>query len=106
VRSPTLATIAERGPEAVIPLTRSDRSRGLLSAAAGAIGKGPLGPGAAGGAGSITGSTLNFAPVITVEGGATPQALGAMQENLRKLADEFLRRFNQAQEQQRRLAFS
>jgi hypothetical protein len=101
---PHLAQVAEAGiPEAIIPLQRSARSRGLLGAAAGAIGAGPM-PGGAGGAGGRT--TLNFAPSVSIAGNATRETVAELDRSLRNLADDFLARWNQAQEQERRLAFS
>ena len=102
---PTTLQVAEAGtPEAIIPLKRSERSRGLLGAAAAAIG------GGAGGAGGRSfadnRSTLNFSPNINIAGGASGDTVRELDRNLRAIADDFLARWNQAQEQERRLAFS
>ena len=99
---PAIRQIAEAGtPEAVIPLNRSARSQGLLGAAAAAIGGGA-------GAGAIGGgrSTLNFAPNVSIAGNATRETVTELDRSLRNLADDFLAKFTQAQEQERRLAFS
>jgi hypothetical protein len=78
VSKPTLATLAERGPEAVVPL-----------------GKGGFG-----------GDThVSFSPNITIHGGATEQAQTAMETKLRDLAREFVADFKRAQSHERRLSY-
>jgi SLT domain-containing protein len=100
---PQVRQIAEAGvPEAVIPLKRSERSQGLLGQAAAAIGGGM--PGRSGGAGAR--STLNFSPNVTIAGNASQETVAELDRSLRGLADDFLAKFEAAQEQQRRLAFS
>jgi hypothetical protein len=100
---PQVRQIAEAGvPEAVIPLKRSERSQGLLGQAAAAIGGGM--PGRSGGAGAR--STLNFSPNVTIAGNASQDTVAELDRSLRDLADDFLSQWNQAQEEERRLAFS
>ena len=75
VNRPTLAMIGERGPEAVVPL------RG-------------------GGATSV-----NFAPVITINGNASQAEQAAMDTKLRDLARDFVAQFKSAQKHERRLSY-
>lgn len=98
--SPQVRSIAEAGPEAVIPMERTGRAQGLLARAAGAIGE--LGKAHSM---NIGGATMNFAPVINVGGPATPEAIGQMQQNLRRIADEFMSRLGEFENRERRLAF-
>jgi hypothetical protein len=79
-------------------MTPSARSRGLLSAAASAIN-----PGGAMGAGN---TQMTFNPTITINGNADKDTVSQMETSLRGIADDFLNRFNRAQEQQRRLSFA
>lgn len=100
-RRPAVREIAEAGvPEAVIPLKNSARSRGLLGAAAAAIGPD------AGGGSMMNRTSLNFNPQISIAGNADRETVTALDRSLRNLADDFLNRWNQAQEQERRLSFS
>lgn len=99
--SPVVRQIAEAGtPEAVIPLERTRRSEGLLSTAAGALGLGLGQPGA-----QIGPTSMSFAPVINVSGNMTGTERAAIDQQLRRLADDFLQQFTRFQEHERRLAF-
>jgi hypothetical protein len=83
--TPQIATLAEKGPEAVIPLTRGSRAAQLL-----------MGGG---------GHTLNFTPNITINGNATEAEQRAMDSRLRDLASDFIKQFSRAQSQERRLSY-
>lgn len=76
VRSPTLAMIGERGPEAVIPLS---------------------------GGGMAT--SVNFAPTVNIAGNASEAEQRAMDSRLRDLARDFIEQFKRAQHQERRLSY-
>ena len=90
-----IAHVAESGPEAIIPLSRGARARNLLNAASRAIG------GAAGG-----GTTsVNFAPNITIHGGASEREQAALDTKLRDLARDFVAQFKHAQGHERRLSY-
>jgi phage-related protein len=104
--TPMLSTLAERGPEAVIPLRSGPRSEGLLSYAAKAIGGGGT-VGAARNLGQAMQklSTMNFAPNITINGNADMNVIDALQNRLASMAEEFLSQMNAAQDQERRLSF-
>jgi hypothetical protein len=80
VTSPTLATLAERGPEAVVPLTGR-------------------------GAGVMGGTSVSFAPNITINGSVSPAERGALDTNLRSLMRDFIAEFKRAQSQERRLSY-
>ena len=85
---PQLAMLAERGPEAVLPLSGA---RGLLS-------------------GMVDGATdrsynLTHSPTIHIHGGATDEALGIMTGKLKDAAMEFIRNFKAAQRHERRLSY-
>jgi hypothetical protein len=75
---PTLATLAERGPEAVIPLSKG---------------------------GGLGETTVTFSPTITIHGNATEMEQRAMDSRLRDLKDDFIKQFEQAQRQARRLSY-
>jgi hypothetical protein len=75
---PTLATLAERGPEAVIPLSKG---------------------------GGLGETTVTFSPVITIHGNATEMEQRAMDSRLRDLKDDFIKQFAEAQRQARRLSY-
>jgi hypothetical protein len=81
---PQLATLAERGPEAVLPLARNALSS--------------LGNGA--------GDThVSFAPNITINGNATEAEQRRLDGRLRDLARDFIDQFKAAQYQERRLSY-
>jgi hypothetical protein len=97
---PHLAQVAEAGPEAIIPLKRTERSQGLLANAASAI------MGRQQSDNSTTNkNAVSFAPVINIAGNATSDTASTIERSLRDIADDFLNRFNEAQSQERRLAF-
>jgi hypothetical protein len=85
---PQLATLAERGPEAVLPLSGA---RGLLS--------GMLGGGVE------RAFHLTHSPVIHIHGDADEEAMGAMTGKLRDAAMEFINNFKAAQRHERRLSY-
>ena len=78
---PTLATIAEQGPEAVLPLSRL------------------------GSVGGATTTTVTFAPNITINGNASEAEQRAMDSRLRDLSRDFISEFKRAQQQERRLSY-
>jgi hypothetical protein len=91
----TTATLGERGPEAVVPLSGGRRAAGLLDYANRALGMGAAaGP-----------TALSFAPVITINGNATETEQRAMDSRLRDLASDFIAQFKAAQHQERRLSY-
>jgi hypothetical protein len=91
----TTATLGERGPEAVVPLSGGRRAAGLLDYANRALGMGTrAGP-----------TALSFAPVITINGNATETEQRAMDSRLRDLASDFIAQFKAAQHQERRLSY-
>jgi hypothetical protein len=77
VTRPTLAMLAERGPEAVVPL--------------GALGSG--------------GTNVTFAPNITVNGNMGDSERRALNSTLRDLSRDFIEDFKRAQAQERRLSY-
>jgi hypothetical protein len=97
VRRHSLMQVGERNrPEAIIPLTGGRRARGLLDYASKAMGM----RGTAAG-----GHTVNFSPVITINGNASEEEQRAMDSKLRNLASDFIRQFKAAQTHERRLSF-
>jgi hypothetical protein len=97
---PHLAQVAEAGPEAIIPLKRTERSQGLLANAASAI------MGRQQSDNSTTNKNqVSFAPVINIAGNATSDTASTIERSLRDVADDFISKFNEAQSQERRLAF-
>jgi hypothetical protein len=84
-RRPQLATLAEHGPEAILPLATA-RLRSLLG-------------------GRGTGSGVNFAPQITIHGDASESEQRALDSRLRSLARDFIKQFIAAQNQSRRLSY-
>jgi hypothetical protein len=112
---PQITTVAERGPEAIIPLTRlastvsrlwsmspqaklradySDTPR-LASPTASRIVSTTTAPV----------QHINFSPSITINGNATEPEQRAMDARLRLLANDFIKRFTAAQYQERRLSY-
>jgi len=88
-RLPMLATLAERGPEAVLPLSGA---RGMLS-------------NLIGGGLERTAYNLTHSPTINIHGGATDEAMGMMEHKLKDAAMEFIRNFKAAQRHERRLSY-
>jgi carbon monoxide dehydrogenase subunit G len=87
--------LAERGPEAVIPLGGGARAQGLLSYANRALGRG-----------SGSGATnVTFAPNVTINGNASAAEQKALDSSLRSLATDFIKQFKAAQQQERRLSY-
>jgi hypothetical protein len=78
VTKPTLAMIGEKGPEAVVPL--GDRGEG-------------------------GGTSVNFAPNITIHGNASEAEQQALDKRLRDLARDFVSSFKRAQTHERRLSY-
>jgi len=75
---PQLATLAERGPELVVPQSKW---------------------------GGIGGTNVSFSPNITINGDASEDAQKALDTRLRNLAREFIENFKRAQYQERRLSY-
>lgn len=96
VRRPTLASLAERGAEAVIPLAGGRRAEGLLNYASRMMG---------GAVGRPAATSVSFAPVITINGNATETEQRAMDSRLRDLARDFVKQFTAAQYHERRLSY-
>jgi hypothetical protein len=90
-----LATIGERGPEAVIPLAGGRRAEGLLNYASRAIGMQP----------ATHSTSVSFAPNIVIHGNATEADQRAMDSRLRDLSADFVKQFERAQRQERRLSY-
>jgi len=89
---PQIAALAERGPEAILPLG----GRGPLSVLGGLLGGGSRGSGI---------FNLHHAPEIHIHGNADEHAMGRMSTRLRDAAREFIREFQAAQRQERRLSY-
>jgi len=103
VRKPTIATLAERMPEAIIPMARTSRALSLLGfAATRLLGTRPLATGTVAAAGA---SNLTFNANITINGNATEEQQAAMDTRLRDISREFLEQFTRAQRQARRLSY-
>jgi hypothetical protein len=94
ITRPSIRQIAERGPEAVIPLSSGPRAEGLLDYANRAMGRGGA---------KVT--QVNFQPRITIEGNAGPETVAAMDTSLRRLTKDFIKQFGMAQDQERRLSY-
>jgi hypothetical protein len=92
----SMLQVAERGPEAIIPLSGGRRAEGLLSYANRVMGMGrpTAGP-----------TNVSFAPNITINGNATEAEQRAMDSRLRDLASDFIAQFKAAQQQERRLSY-
>lgn len=90
-----IVNVAERGPEAVIPLSGGGpRAEGLLDYANRAMGR----EGA-----KVT--QVNFQPRITITGNAGPETVTALDTSLRRLTKDFIKQFGMAQDQERRLSY-
>jgi hypothetical protein len=92
----SLLQVAERGPEAIIPLTGGRRAEGLLDYANRVIGMGRPAAGP---------TTVTFAPNVTINGSASEAEQRAMDSRLRDLASDFIKQFKAAQQQERRLSY-
>jgi hypothetical protein len=77
---PTLGVIGERGPEAVIPLSR-------------------------GGLRKDGDTIVNFSPQITIQGNATEETVAALDRGMRDWRRDFISEFKAAQNQARRLSY-
>lgn len=111
--SPQVRSIAEAGTEAVIPMNRTSRARGLLDKTAGAMGfdlasaasglgqKGQASNSYQGGAVS-----MSYAPQIVVNGPMDSAGRTALGDMLSEHASNLLSQLEAAQNQERRLAFS
>jgi hypothetical protein len=97
IRGHSLLQVAERGPEAIIPMDGSPRAQGLLQYASRAMGMG--------GITNNRESHVTFAPQVTINGNAGPAEQRAMDTSLRKLAKDFIVQFKAAQHQERRLSY-
>lgn len=102
ISHPTISTLAEKGPEMVIPLTSSggNRGPGLMAQAANMLGMKPSGQSGQ--------TTVSFSPVINVSGaGGDAPALGreverALERPMRTLLDEL----KKAKAEEQRLAYA
>jgi hypothetical protein len=86
VRGLTHAVLGERGPEAVLPLSRGAGMLGRL-----------MGGGAS--------QNVHFNPIVTIHGNATEAEQKSLDTRLRQLSNDFIRQFSQAQTQERRLSY-
>jgi len=77
-RTPQLATLAEKGPEIVMPM-------GRLA--------------------GLGGHHIEFSPNITINGNASEAEQSALEAKLRNVAREFIDNFKRAQYQERRLSY-
>jgi hypothetical protein len=77
-RRPMLASIAERGPEMILPLSKIA---------------------------GLGGTHVSFAPNITINGSASESEQAALEHRLRNLARDFIANFKRAQYQERRLSY-
>jgi hypothetical protein len=93
-RRPQIASLAERGPEMVLPMA----GRGALGIFGSLLG------GLRGMAGGDT-HHYNFSPTVTIGGNADERTMGEMDMRLRSLAREFMASFKEAQRQERRLSY-
>lgn len=96
VRGHSLLQVAERGPEAIIPLSGGRRAQGLLHYAARAIGMGSTSNGPA---------AVNYAPNITINGNVSASEQRALKATLRQERQDFIASFKAAQAHERRLSF-
>ncbi|HEY2711082.1 MAG TPA: hypothetical protein VGI60_01100 [Chthoniobacterales bacterium] len=99
IRGHSLLQVAERNkPEAIIPLTRTPRSEGLLNYASRAMGMG-----------SVTNNRgdihVKLEAPITINGNVGDSELRAIEARLDKLPKQFADLFKRAQEQGRRVSF-
>lgn len=97
IRGHSLLQVAERGPEAIIPLSGGRRAEDLLNYASRAMGVG----------GTTNNREMNvtFAPQITIHGNATETEQRALESRQRKLQSEFIAGIKAATQQERRLSF-
>jgi hypothetical protein len=133
VSSPTMAMIGEAGPEAVLPLNEPAKLLGLLGKVLDFKSLGQtlgspaslqsIGPGTAldfGNAlqelwyktgvmkrpgGEVSRGPMNYAPTLNIGSGAEPGMVSLARNMLRDTADEFFERYDEAFEEDRRLAF-
>lgn len=94
VTRPQLALVGEAGPEVIVPMSRPQRARDLLGAAASIVGDG-RGPG---------GVALSFSPTITIAGSADASVLAQLEERLRRLKDEMFQELDNRVRTSRRTA--
>jgi NAD(P)H-dependent FMN reductase len=90
--TPQIASLAEQGPEMVLPLRGAANKLGGLASKLGGVGGG-------------TTNHVSFAPNITINGNATDAEQKAMDSRLRDLAKDFISQFKRAQAQERRLSY-
>jgi hypothetical protein len=110
--SPQVRSIAEAGSEAVIPINRTNRARGLLDRTAGAMGFSLVDAaagmkGLGGDSRSFRGGpvSMSYAPQIVVNGPMDSAERTQLSGILSEHAQSFLAQLEAAQDQERRLAF-
>ena len=112
-----LSTLAEEGPEAVIPITKGDRralslyektgqmlglnqESGVMSSIAGFLSyarkAGPIGN---------TNSAINFAPVINIQGNAGQDTVSRIVQQVGSQCDSLVEKLRQLRNQERRLSY-
>jgi len=99
VSHPTLSTLAEKGPEVVIPINKSQRSQGLLAQTAQMMGMGGKGGG---------GQNISVSMPITVTGAQAGQEASIAREIERHMQDpikSLLEQLKEARDEERRLAY-
>jgi hypothetical protein len=94
VKRPTFGVVGEAGPEAVVPLTRSARSLGLLGAAAGALGVPASSP-----------ISVDYKPVFNLSG-TGPELAKQLEGIVRAANDDLMSRLEAVNHEQRRTAFA
>ena len=97
IRGHSLLQVAERGPEAIIPLSGGRRAEGLLHYASKAIGMG--------GITNHHGGPVTFTTNVTINGNASEREVGMIKSAVRDENGKFLSRFKLAQSQERRLSY-
>ncbi|HEY1771465.1 MAG TPA: hypothetical protein VGG02_14535 [Chthoniobacterales bacterium] len=101
IRGHSLLQVAERGPEAIIPLSGGPRARGLLDYASRAIGMGSTTNNSGDTHAGDTHVTFN----VTVNGGATEEDAKRIELSVRRSYIRFIEEFKAAQKHSRRLSF-
>jgi len=96
-KTPQIATLAERGPEMVLPLVGGG-ARGIFGSLLSALG------GLSTGGGGDT-HHYNFSPNVSITGNAGERTLGELDIRLRNIAREFINGFKEAQRHERRLSY-
>jgi hypothetical protein len=113
--TPQLATLAERGPEMVLPMSQAGSNWGGFGFNRGGDSVLPLDKlmslkpalrdALTTNVPSMPTQHINFQPNVTIHGGATEEQQKSMDSRLRDLAKDFVRQFKMAQQQERRLSY-